>query len=204
LTQLDRQIAFLRDIDKLKNVIRQAKLADLSRYENTAEHSWHVAMAALTLAEYAPPGTDMAHVVRLLLIHDIIEIDAGDTYAYDVAGHADKLDRETRAAERIYGLLPPEQGAQFMAWWQEFEDVTTPEARFANAMDQIMPTLHNYWSGGGSWQAKRPTYEQVFERTQRRIGSASDELWQYVQQMLTDAVARGWLQAPQTLPIGKS
>jgi len=195
--RLAGHIAFIRELDRLKAVVRQSHLDGDARKENTAEHSWHVATAALALAEYAPEGTDIAHAVRLLLVHDIVEIDAGDTYAFDVAGHADKFEREAAAARRIFGLLPAEQCEQFIGWWEEFEHVTTDEARFANAVDQLLPTLHNFWADGGSWLEHKPTYEQVYERSRRRVGeSGVTELWKCIQGMLGEAVKRGWLPPP--------
>jgi putative hydrolase of HD superfamily len=195
--RLTGQLAFIRELDRLKAVIRQSHLDGANRKENTAEHSWHVAAAALALADYAPPGTDVAHAVRLLLIHDIVEIDAGDTYAFDVAGHTDKYEREQAAARRIFGLLPDEQRDQFIAWWEEFEQVTSDASRFANAVDQLLPMLHNLWGDGGSWLEHRPTYEQVYARSYRRVGeSGATALWDYVHRLLNRAVEEGWLPPP--------
>lgn len=199
LARLEQQVTFLREMDRLKSVIRQTQLLSADRRENTAEHSWHIAMGALTLAEYAPDGTDIARAVKLLLIHDIIEIDAGDTYAYDVEGHIDKYEREAAAARRIFGLLPDEQRDIYIALWEEFEHIETTDAKFANAIDQLLPTLYNTWNDGGSWSERNPTYEQVFARSQRRLGdSGADAIWDYVQKLIADAVAKGWLAPPTT------
>src|SRR5204863_6389117 len=151
-TRLTQQIAFVMEIDKLKTILRQTSLMDNSRRENSAEHSWHLAVMALTLGDYAEPGTDLTHVVKMVLVHDIVEIDAGDTFAYDAQGYTDKNEREERAAARIFGLLPKDQCDELLALWHEFEAIDTPEARFANALDRLEPLLGNYATGGGSWK----------------------------------------------------
>ncbi len=159
---LQLQITFLRELDKLKGVVRQTVLADKSRHENTAEHSWHATMAALTLAEYANEPVDVTQVIKMLLVHDIVEIDAGDTFAFDKTGYVDKSEREQLAAARIFGLLPAGQGEELKALWLEFEAVESSDAKFANAIDQLMPFLHNVWAEGqGCWKEHQLTYEQV-------------------------------------------
>ena len=150
-TTLAAQIAFLLEADKLKSVIRRTPIADNSRLENSAEHSWHLALAALALEEYAPAGSDPLHAIRLVIVHDLVEIDAGDTFAYDAAANVGKVEREQAAADRIFGLLPPDQSASFRALWEEFETHETPSARYANALDRLQPLLANYAAGGGSW-----------------------------------------------------
>lgn len=151
--RLGRQLDFLCEIDRLKSVVRRTALVDRSRAENSAEHSWHLAVMALVLAEHAPPGTNIAHVVRLLLLHDVVEIDAGDTFAYDPGGHRDKPARERAAADRLFGLLPADLGLEMRRWWEEFEAGNTAEARFANALDRFAGLLQN-WAGGdgGTWR----------------------------------------------------
>ncbi len=191
---LEAQLTFLRELDKLKSVMRQTVLVDGTRKENTAEHTWHAAMAALTLAEYADEPIDIAHVIKMLLIHDIIEIDAGDTFAFDEVGYIDKEEREHKAAARIFSLLPAAQAEAYTALWLEFEAVESPEAKFANGIDRIMPFLHNAWTdGAGSWKEHQPTYKQVYARNQGGVGAVSTELWAYVQRMLDRAVQNGWL-----------
>lgn len=190
---LQQQLAFLQEIDKLKRVLRQALLTGDLRQENTAEHSWHVAIAAIILADYADDPVDTMRVVKMLLVHDIVEIDAGDTYAFDEAGHIDKAEREQRAAKRIFGLLPNDVGDQLKALWEEFEDAQTPDARFANAMDQIMPFLHNIWTEGANWKKLQPAFEKVYQRYQRRIDGGSTRLWDYVRSELEEATVKGWL-----------
>ena len=191
-THLTQQIQFVMEIDKLKNVLRQTPLMDNSRRENSAEHSWHLAVMALTLGEYAEAGTDLTHVVKMVLIHDIVEIDAGDTFAYDTQGYTDKAEREERAAARIFGLLPDAQRDELLTLWHEFEAVATPESRFANALDRLEPLLDNYVTGGGSWKKAGVTLAKVQKRMEP-IGNVSAALGEYVQQILTESVAKGYL-----------
>jgi len=191
--RLQRQIDFLLEIDKLKQVFRQTWLLDVSRYENDAEHSWHIALAAVLLTEYGPAGDlDLLRVVKMLLIHDLVEIDAGDTYAYDEAAGVDQPQRERAAAERIFPMLPDDQAAEFRGLWDEFEAQQTPEARYAAAMDCLQPFLHNYYTHGRSWQEHGVTAEMVRRRT-ARIADAAPELWRHVQKLIDNAVARGLL-----------
>lgn len=191
-TPLAQQIAFVMEIDKLKTVLRQTTLMDQSRRENSAEHSWHLAVMALTLSEYAEPATDLTHVVKMLLVHDIVEIDAGDTFAYDAQGYTDKAEREELAASRIFGLLPDAQRDELLALWHEFEAIVTPEARFANALDRLEPLLGNYITGGGSWKKPGVTLPKVQKRMEP-IGNVSQALGEYVQQILAESVAKGYL-----------
>ena len=163
-SRLEQQIAFLLEADKLKAVLRRTPLIDNSRQENSAEHSWHLALAAVTLLEYAPEGTDLLHALRLTIVHDLVEIDAGDTFAYDTVQHETKEQREREAAQRLFGLLPGDLGGQFHSWWSEFEAMDTPSSRFANALDRLQPLLLNMHSGGGSWRTHRVTRTQVLQR----------------------------------------
>lgn len=197
--RLESQLKFLREIDKLKHVIRQTQLVNLSRKENTAEHSWHVALAAFLLSEYADEPIDVTRVVKMLLIHDIVEIDAGDTFAFDEAGHEDKYDLELVAANRIFGLLPDDQRDEFRGLWHEFEAAETADAKYANAIDRLLPFLHNIWTGGkGSWEEHTPRFEQVYKRNAGGVGTISAELWAYTQQLMNHAVEQSWLSAPDT------
>ena len=162
--RFQRQIAFLLEADKLKSILRRTPLVDNSRQENSAEHSWHLTLAAVTLFEYAPAGTDLLHALRLLIVHDLVEIDAGDTFAYDPAHQESKEAREREAAERLFGLLPEDLAGQLRGWWHEFEAMLTPSARFANALDRLQPLLLNMHSGGGSWRTHRVARSQVLHR----------------------------------------
>ena len=192
-TRLSQQLAFILEIDKLKSILRQTPITGPERrQENDAEHSWHIAVIAALLAEYAPTAIDVARVIRMLLIHDIVEIDAGDTFAYDVAGYSDKEERESRAADRIFGLLPADQTAELRALWDEFEAAATAESRYANALDRLQPLLLNSRTGGGSWTNHRVTRAQVLTRMEP-VRHGTPELWPVVLAIVDDASARRWL-----------
>lgn len=188
------QIAFLVEADKLKSILRRTPLADGSRLENSAEHSWHLALAGMILAEHAPPGVDVGHVLQLVVIHDLVEIDAGDTFAYDPEHTLSKSARERAAADRLFGLLPAEQGARIRALWEEFEEHQTPEARFANALDRFQALLLNYRSGGGSWTQYGVKRSQVLERM-APVEDALPVLWPYVVELIDRATAGGLITA---------
>jgi putative hydrolases of HD superfamily len=196
--RLTQQIRFLLELDRLKNVVRQSTLLDGSRKENSAEHSWHVTMMAIVLAEHATTAVDIQRVVQMLLIHDVVEIDAGDTFAYDVAAVADQSDRENKAAIRIFRLLPEEQAEQMLNLWQEFEARMSPEAKFAHAIDRFMPLLHNYYTQGGSWQEHGVDIGRVVQRV-AGIAEGAAPVWSCVERLLHDAVANGYL-APAPAP----
>lgn len=189
--RLMAQIEFLIEIDRLKHVLRRTYLPGTDRHENTAEHSWHLAMAALVLAEHAAEPVDLARVIRMVLVHDIVEIDAGDTFFYDAAGALDKAEREERAAGRIFGLLPPDQAAALRGAWEEFEARETPEARFASALDRFMPLLHNYLTEGRPWRQHGVTAEQVMTMT-ARIAPGSATIAAFARALVSDAAAAGY------------
>lgn len=190
--RLEQQIAFIVEIDKLKQVLRRTHLIDGKRRENSAEHSWHLAAMAVLLSEYAREELDLARVVKMLLLHDVVEIDAGDTFAYDEAGHADKKEREQRAAERIFNLLPSDMAEEVFALWEEFEAGETPEAKYAEALDRFQPILLNYGSGGIAWREHDISAEQVRARN-RRIEAGAPALWTYVRGLIDRAVSSGRL-----------
>jgi putative hydrolase of HD superfamily len=191
--RLERQMRFLFEVDKLKEVLRRTRLPQSQRRENTAEHSWHIVLMALILAEHATPaGVDVLRVMKMLLIHDIVEIDAGDTFGYDTAGHSDKRDREVRAADRIFGLLPADQAGEIRALWEEFEAGETAVAKFALAMDRFQAVMVNYLSDGGSWREHQVTADRVLARNQA-IENGSPVLWAYARNLIEDAVAKGHL-----------
>jgi putative hydrolase of HD superfamily len=190
--RLTAQIAFAVEIDKLKRVIRRNHLMDGSRRENDAEHSWYVGMLAMVLAEHAPPGTDIQRVVAMLLVHDLVEIDAGDTFVYDTAAVAVQPDAERAAADRIFALLPGEQGAGMRALWDEFEARETQEARFARALDRFAPILANHHTEGGTWTLFKVTAAQVKEKV-RLIEDGSPSLGAYALELVELSVARGHL-----------
>ena len=190
--RLERQIDFIVEIDKLKRVLRRSYLADGKRRENSAEHSWHLAAMAVLLSEYAQEELDLARVVKMLLLHDVVEIDAGDTFAYDEAAHADKNERERLAAERIFNLLPADLAGEVFALWEEFEEGETPEAKYAEALDRFQPILLNYGSGGIAWQEHGISSEQVIARN-RHIEAGAPVLWTYVRGLIDRAVSSGRL-----------
>ena len=193
LDRLEQQIAFVREVDKLKTINRQTLLTDASRRENDAEHSWHLALMALVLGEYAGGSAiDLLHVIRMVLVHDLVEIDAGDTYCYDDAGYADKTQRETSAAERIFNLLPPDQAAEIRALWDEFEASETPEAKFANALDRLQPLMHNVFTDGRMWKKHGIVKSQVIGRN-RKIADGAPDLWTFARKLIQQAVDDGHL-----------
>jgi putative hydrolase of HD superfamily len=192
-SRLERQLAFVLEIDKLKTVLRRTTLIDRSRHENTAEHSWHIALMAVLLAEHAREEVDLPRVVKMLLVHDLVEIDAGDTFCYDPEANLDKAERERAAADRLFALLPGDQGAELRALWEEFETRATPEARFANAVDRAQPMLHNLATEGASWRAHGIRRGQVLERN-RPIDDGLPSLWEHLRRMLDEAVEQGILE----------
>ena len=174
--RLAQQIAFLLEADKLKTVLRRTPLTDGSRPENSAEHSWHLVLAALVLREHVTVEVDLLRVLEMLAVHDLVEIDAGDTFAYDPGHLGTKADREREAADRIFAMLAPDQCERLRARWEEFEAHETPEARFANALDRLQPLLQNARAGGGSWSSHEVTRQQVLRRMDP-IRSTMPDLW---------------------------
>ena len=188
----DRQIAFLKEIDKVKHVFRRSRLLDDSRYENDAEHAWHLAVMAMTLAEYAnDEGLDVSKVIRMVLLHDIVEIDAGDTLVYDTARREEKKEQESKAAKRIFGLLPEDQRDAFRELWEDFEARQTPEARFAAALDRLEPILQNVSTRGHAWQKHGISRERV-EATNEHISEGSSDIWEYVKELFAEADEKGY------------
>ncbi|MEV6983756.1 HD domain-containing protein [Sphaerisporangium sp. NPDC051017] len=186
------QVGFAVEIDKLKRVLRRNTLMDGSRRENDAEHSWYLGMLAMVLAEHAPPGTDLDRVTAMLLVHDIVEIDAGDTFVYDVTAAEVQEKAERAAADRIFGLLPADQTATLRGLWDEFEERVTPEARFAKALDRLAPMLANHYNEGGSWARHGVTVEQVMEKVEI-IREGSPTLGDYATEIVELSAARGHL-----------
>lgn len=178
LERLKKQFAFIEEIDKEKSIFRQTYLADGSRKENDAEHAWHMAVMVMLLSEYANEKIDVLHTMKMVLIHDLIEIYAGDTYAYDTEGNSTKKERELAAAEKIFNILPEDQAAKLRGIWDEFEECATPEARFACSMDRIQPLMLNNASGGKSWEEHEVRSSQVYGRNEKtKLGSKA--LWEY-------------------------
>ena len=191
MERMDRQFAFLREADKEKTIERQTYISDASRKENDAEHAWHAALMAIITSEYANEKIDVLKVVTMLLIHDIVEIDAGDTYAYDEEAKKTQEAREKASAERLFGLLPKDQGEKFKALFEEFEEVKTPEARFARAMDHIQPVILNDAAGGISWKEHDVELAQILARN-KDTHTGSEELWKYaLEKLLKPNVEKG-------------
>lgn len=182
---LAKQLMFLKEIDRLKSVVRQSPLLDRSRKENSAEHSWHLAMYAWLLQEYATTRVDVTRVIRMLLVHDIVEIDAGDTPVHASGSNEDQAEREAKAAVRLFGLLPDQQGAELMALWQEFENAETADARFAKALDRFQPLLVNIFTEGGTWSENNVSHAQVVERYGPAIRAGAPELWTICEEWIT-------------------
>jgi putative hydrolase of HD superfamily len=190
--RLAAQFRFLMEADRLKTVIRGNRIADGSRRENTAEHSWHLALFAMVLSEHALETVDVWRVVQMLLLHDLVEIEAGDTPLYDAAGAVGQAEREQAAADILFGLLPPDQGPALRAIWDEFEAAETPDARFAKACDRLQPILLNHVVGGGTWTDY--DFDEIRERAlTSRIAQGSPTLWAAAETVFADAVANGWL-----------
>ncbi len=188
-----QQIEFILEVDKLKSVLRKTILMDRSRRENSAEHSWHIALTVLILSEYAKDSdVDLFRVMKILLVHDLIEIDAGDTYCYDDQGRKDQAQREKNAADRIFNLLPADQATALRELWDEFEERETPESKFANAMDRLQPFLHNYFTEGQIWQENNINSAQVKSRM-HPVDDGAPILWDYVSSLIDDGIKKGFL-----------
>ena len=191
-TFLQQQIDFIKEIDKIKFIQRKTRLIHSDRPENDAEHSWHLAVMAIVLAEHAKVPVDVLKVVKMVLIHDIVEIDAGDTFIYDTTkSHVNTVD-ERRAAQRIFGILPREQAEVLIALWEEFEAGETPEAKFARAMDRLEPLLQNTSNNGGTWREFDVDYATVYAK-KKVIGEGSESLWEFASKLLDESVEKGIL-----------
>lgn len=190
MTRLEQQLAFILEIDKVKNIFRQTYLADRNRKENDAEHSWHIALMAILLREYAEETVDVLRVMTMVLIHDLVEIDAGDTYAYDVDGAQTKRERELQAAERIFGILPDDQGKYFRQLWDEFEEYETADSKYAHLLDNLQPLLLNDASGGISWGEHEVRKAQIYKRNDR-IEETSKAIWEYMKSVIDNNILKG-------------
>lgn len=190
--RLAQQLGFLLEADRLKSVIRGSRIADGSRRENTAEHSWHLTLFALVLREWAVGPVDTGRVVRMLILHDLVEIECGDTPLFDAAAAATQEECERLAADQVFGLLPPDQDREMRSLWEEFEAAATPDAKFAKALDRLQPILLNHAVGGGTW-TDYAVDEARERRLTRRIADGSPALWDAAQAVFADAVAKGWL-----------
>lgn len=190
MKRLEKQIAFILEIDKVKKIMRQTPLTDGNRKENDAEHSWHIALMALLLKEYAEDEVDVAKVMTMVLVHDLVEIDAGDTYAYDEAAAESKREREQKAADRIFGILPADQGNYLRSLWDEFEAYETADAKYAHLLDNFQPMLLNDASGGISWKEHDVKKTQIYKRN-IYIEETSKTIWEYMKQMVDKNIQKG-------------
>lgn len=193
MTNLFQQIQFIKEIDKLKYIFRKTRLISSDRLENDAEHSWHLAMMAIVLAEYANEPIDITKVIKMVLIHDIVEIDSGDVFAYDTTKNHDNFEEELKAAKRIFGILPENQAEEFINLWLEFEEMKTPESKFARSLDRLEPLLQNASNNGGTWCEYDVKYDKVVEKKQV-IEEGSAELWKYAKQLIDESVEKGILE----------
>ena len=191
--RLRQQIQFLREIDDLKQILRQTVVIKDKRQENDAEHSWHLAMLVMTLSEYSNDSSiDLLRTIKMVLIHDLVEIDAGDTFCYDDEGREGKVEREREAAHRIFSILPSEQTQEYIDLWEEFEAMETPEAQFAAAVDRLQPLILNLYSEGFAWKKHGIKKSQVIERNYH-IAKGSKTLWEFAQNLIDEAVSRGYI-----------
>lgn len=198
--RLRQQMRFIAEADKLKNISRRSYISDGSRRENDAEHSWHLCLMTLLLLEHSNlENIDALKVLKMVIVHDIVEIDAGDTYIYDEAAKADQAIRERRAAERLFGMLPSDQEAEFHSLWSEFESGESPEARFATAIDRLHPMMLNYLAQGKTWNENGVNEPQV-RAIHSRIADGSDALWRYADELIRKSVDKGWLPSSRETP----
>lgn len=188
-----KQIEFIKEIDKLKYIQRKTRLLNSDRNENDAEHSWHLAVMAVVLAGHSNVPVDVLKVVKMVLIHDIVEIDAGDTFIYDTQKNHTNTDNERLAANRIFGMLPADQASDLIAVWEEFEAGETSEAKFARAMDRLEPLLQNSSNNGGTWREFGVKYEKVYEK-KKVIKEGSEALWAYAEGVINESVEKGILE----------
>ena len=192
MNDLLSQVNFIKEIDKLKYIQRKTRLFNSNRHENDAEHSWHLAMMAIVLAGHSNKDVDLLKVLKMVLIHDIVEIDAGDTFIYDTAKSHTNTDEELVAAKRIFGLLPAKQAEEFIAVWIEFEEGFTEEAKFARTMDRFEPLLQNVSNNGGTWAEYNVGYQQVYDK-KIAIKDGSEAIWDYAENLLEESVDKGIL-----------
>lgn len=191
--RLRKQMAFLIEIDKVKNIFRMTYVADGSRHENDAEHSWHMGIMAFLFAEYVGTQVNVNKVIKMVLIHDLVEIYAGDTFAFDEKGYEDKEEREQQAADKIFGMLPKEQGLEFRELWEEFEEGETEEAKYGDMLDRMQPLLLNYATQGGSWKEHGISAEKVYKRNEITLKEGPPELRDLVNFVIEDCIKQGYI-----------
>ncbi|ARV72886.1 HD domain-containing protein [Vibrio campbellii] len=195
MERLEKQLALIIELDQLKSVLRRTRVKSADRrLENSGEHSWHVALMAVLMQEHANAPIDIARVMKMLLIHDVVEIDAGDTFVYDVAASKEQEEKEIKAAERLFGMLPSDQGDELFALWKEFEAAQSDDAKYAKALDRLIPMLLNYHNDGQSWKEHGVTREQALT-INKRIESGSVTLWGKAKELIEEATEKGWLKS---------
>ncbi|AGB10193.1 MULTISPECIES: HD domain-containing protein [Vibrio] len=195
MDRLEKQLALLIELDKLKSVLRRTRVKSAEgRLENSGEHSWHVALMAVLMEEHANAPVDICRVMKMLLIHDVVEIDAGDTFVYDTAATKEQAEKEIKAAERLFGMLPTDQGQELLALWQEFEAAQSDDAKYAKALDRLIPMLLNYHNNGQSWKENSVTREQALT-INKRIEFGSVTLWDKAKELIEEATEKGWLKS---------
>ncbi|EGQ9057978.1 HD domain-containing protein [Vibrio parahaemolyticus] len=195
MDRLEKQLALLIELDKLKSVLRRTRVKSAEgRLENSGEHSWHVALMAVLMEEHANAPVDICRVMKMLLIHDVVEIDAGDTFVYDTAASKEQAEKEIKAAERLFGMLPTDQGQELLALWQEFEAAQSDDAKYAKALDRLIPMLFNYHNNGQSWKENSVTREQALT-INKRIEFGSVTLWDKAKELIEEATEKGWLKS---------
>ncbi|ENJ1735870.1 HD domain-containing protein [Vibrio parahaemolyticus] len=195
MERLEKQLALLIELDKLKSVLRRTRVKSAEgRLENSGEHSWHVALMAVLMEEHANAPVDICRVMKMLLIHDVVEIDAGDTFIYDTAATKEQAEKEIKAAERLFGMLPTDQGQELLALWQEFEAAQSDDAKYAKALDRLIPMLLNYHNNGQSWKENSVTREQALT-INKRIEFGSFTLWDKAKELIEEATEKGWLKS---------
>ncbi|WP_041058397.1 HD domain-containing protein [Vibrio owensii] len=195
MERLEKQLALLIELDQLKSVLRRTRVKSADRrLENSGEHSWHVALMAVLMQEHANAPIDIARVMKMLLIHDAVEIDAGDTFVYDVAASKEQEEKELKAAERLFGMLPSDQGDELFSLWKEFEAAQSDDAKYAKALDRLIPMLLNYHNDGQSWKEHGVTREQALT-INKRIEFGSVTLWDKAKELIEEATEKGWLKS---------
>ncbi|MDF5070788.1 HD domain-containing protein [Vibrio parahaemolyticus] len=195
MVRLEKQLALLIELDKLKSVLRRTRVKSAEgRLENSGEHSWHVALMAVLMEEHANAPVDICRVMKMLLVHDVVEIDAGDTFVYDTAASKEQAEKEIKAAERLFGMLPTDQGQELLALWQEFEAAQSDDAKYAKALDRLIPMLLNYHNNGQSWKENSVTREQALT-INKRIEFGSVTLWDKAKELIEEATEKGWLKS---------
>ncbi|EKA7358945.1 TPA: HD domain-containing protein [Vibrio parahaemolyticus] len=195
MDRLEKQLALLIELDKLKSVLRRTRVKSAEgRLENSGEHSWHVALMAVLMEEHANAPVDICRVMKMLLIHDVVEIDAGDTFVYDTTASKEQAEKEIKAAERLFGMLPTDQGQELLALWQEFEAAQSDDAKYAKALDRLIPMLLNYHNNGQSWKENSVTREQALT-INKRIEFGSVTLWDKAKELIEEATEKGWLKS---------